>query len=255
MNIDWDAREYSHAFSFVPQYGEEVLKLLDPGTAHTVVDLGCGNGRLTMRLAEMGMRVIGVDASEDMLAMARSCYPDLEFVQSDALDFTVKEPVDAFFSNAVFHWIDKDKQPLLLKRINRALKVGGELVCEFGGKGCADQVHEALRLNFEKAGMKYFIPFYFPSVGEYAVLLEEAGFKVIYALLFDRPTICSNGESGLREWIRMFDKIPFRAVDAKTENDILTGTEHTLKKRLFQNGSWWIDYVRIRLKAIKEYDI
>ena len=47
-------------FSFVPQYGEEVLKLLDTGTANTVVDLGCGNGRLTMRLAEMGMRATGV---------------------------------------------------------------------------------------------------------------------------------------------------------------------------------------------------
>ena len=255
MNIDWDAREYSRAFSFVPQYGEEVLKLLDTGTANTVVDLGCGNGRLTMRLAEMGMRAIGIDASEDMLAIARSSYPELEFAQSDALDFTVQKPVDAVFSNAVFHWIDKDKQPLLLKQINRALKAGGELVCEFGGKGCAAQVHEALRLNFEKAGMKYFIPFYFPSIGEYAVLLEKAGFRVVYALLFDRPTICSYGESGLRKWIRMFDKIPFRTVDAKTENDILAGTEHTLRSRLFQNGSWRIDYVRIRLKAIKEYDI
>lgn len=128
MNIDWGAREYSRAFSFVPQYGEEVLKLLDTSTANTVVDLGYGNGRLTMRLAEMGMRVISVDASEDMLAIARSSYPGLEFVQLDALGFTAKEPVDAFFSNAVFHWIDKDKQLLLLKQINRALKAGGELV-------------------------------------------------------------------------------------------------------------------------------
>lgn len=103
--------------------------------------------------------------------------------------------------------------------------------------------------------MKYFIPFYFPSIGEYAILLEKAGFRVVYALLFDRPTICSNGESGLREWIRMFDKILFRTVDAKIENDILIGTEHTLRIRLFQNGSWRIDYARIRLKVIKEYDI
>lgn len=255
MNIDWDAREYLRDFSFVPRYGEDVLNLLDTHAGERVIDLGCGNGMLTKRLAEMGLDVTGIDASEDMLGIARSSYPELTFVKSDALDFTVKEPVDAVFSNAVFHWIDKDRQPLLLGRINRALKPGGELVCEFGGKGCAATVHEALRRSFRKRGLEYAFSFYFPTIGEYATLLEQAGFKVVYAVLFDRPTACQNGECGLRSWIRMFDKQPFRAVDANTENEILSEVERELNSILFKNGIWYIDYVRIRLKAIKEHEV
>ncbi len=255
MNIDWNAKEYVQDFSFVPRYGEDVLNLLDVNAGASVIDLGCGDGRLTKRLSEMGWDVTGVDASEEMLDMARKSYPGLTFIQSDALDFTVDKPVDAVFSNAVFHWIDEEKQPMLLRQVNRALKGGGELVCEFGGKGCAETVHEALRRSFSKRDLEYAFSFYFPTIGEYAPLLEQAGFKVVYALLFDRPTACSNGECGLRDWIRMFDKRPFRGIDAKIEDEIVEEAGQTLRSALFRNGSWHIDYVRIRLKAIKEHEV
>ena len=153
----------------------------------------------------MGLEVTGIDASEEMLDIARNSHPELTFIKSDALDFTVNEPVDAIFSNAVFLWIDEDKQPALLGRINRALNKDGELVCEFGGKGCAATVHEALRQSFHKRGLEYAFPFYFPAIWEYATLLEQNGFKTVYTLLFDRPTACKNGEHGLRNWIRIYD--------------------------------------------------
>lgn len=255
MNIDWNAQEYLQDFSFVPRYGEDVLNLLDAHAGSHVIDLGCGNGMLTKRLSEMGLNVTGIDASEDMLGIARSRYPELAFIKSDALDFTLNQPVDAVFSNAVFHWIDENKQPVLLRQINRALKPSGELVCEFGGKGCAATVHGALRQSFRKRGMEYDFPFYFPTIGEYATLLGQNGFKVVYALLFDRPTACKNGERGLRNWVKMFDKQAFRTVDTNTENEILSEAEQSLNGILFNNGSWHIDYVRIRLKAIKEHDI
>ena len=137
MNITWDAQEYSDDFSFVYHYGEDVLKLLEIRPGDTIIDLGCGNGALTMRLEQAGAHAIGIDASEEMLSMARRDYPALDFRQADALNFTIEKPADALFSNAVFHWIDKEKQPLLLRQINRALKPHGQLVCEFGGKGCA----------------------------------------------------------------------------------------------------------------------
>lgn len=150
MNITWDAQEYSDDFSFVYHYGEDVLKLLEIRPGDTIIDLGCGNGALTMRLEQAGAHAIGIDASEEMLSMARRDYPALDFRQADALNFTIEKPADALFSNAVFHWIDKEKQPLLLRQINRALKPHGQLVCEFGGKGCAARVHASLRKCFEK---------------------------------------------------------------------------------------------------------
>ena len=86
-------------------------------------------------------------------------------------------------------------------------------------------------------------------------MLGQNGFKVVYALLFGRPTACKNGERGLRNWVKMFDKQAFRTVDTNTENEILSEAEQSLNGILFNNGSWHIDYVRIRLKAIKEHDI
>ena len=256
MNITWDAQEYSDDFSFVYHYGEDVLKLLEIRPGDTIIDLGCGNGALTMRLEQAGAHAIGIDASEEMLSMARRDYPALDFRQADALNFTIEKPADALFSNAVFHWIDKEKQPLLLRQINRALKPHGQLVCEFGGKGCAARVHASLRKCFEKRGMDYVFAFYFPSIGEYAGMLEQAGFKVVYAILFDRPTRCRNGESGLTDWINMFNNAPFQQMDAGLQKEILAETERHLRNTsLYRNGEWYIDYVRIRIKAIKEMNL
>jgi trans-aconitate methyltransferase len=256
MNITWDAQEYSDNFSFVYHYGEDVLKLLDICPGDTVIDLGCGNGALTMRLAEGGAHAIGIDASEEMLSMARCDHPVLDFRQADALNFTIEKPADALFSNAVFHWIDKERQPLLLRQINRALKLHGQLVCEFGGKGCAAMVHASLRKSFEKRGMDYAFSFYFPSIGEYTSILEKAGFKVVYAILFDRPTRCQNGENGLTDWVKMFNKLPFLQMEADLQREILVEAEQHLRNtHLYRNGEWDIDYVRIRIKAIKEKNL
>ena len=71
MNQDWDANGYVKSFGFVPQYGQDVMRLLDYERIRTLLDLGCGNGALTARLLEQGIRVIGMDSSASMLAQAR----------------------------------------------------------------------------------------------------------------------------------------------------------------------------------------
>ena len=252
MNIDWNAKEYSRDFSFVHHYGEDVLKLLELQPGDTVIDLGCGNGALTKQLSAMGVHAIGMDASAEMLEIARSRYSELQFEQADALNFTVEKPADALFSNAVFHWIDKEKQGMLLTQVNKALKLHGQLVCEFGGKGCAGKVHAALQQRFKKRGLDYTVPFYFPSIGEYTALMEQFGFKVVYAVLFDRPTRCQGDGNGLRNWIKMFDKVPFREMDVDMQDTILSEAEEDLRDTLFHDGAWFVDYVRIRIRAIKE---
>ena len=71
MNITWQAENYKDNFSFVHQYGEDVLNLITGDTKQFVVDLGCGNGVLTQKLSERGFRVLGIDDSSEMLAIAR----------------------------------------------------------------------------------------------------------------------------------------------------------------------------------------
>ena len=144
MNIEWNATNYTNHFSFVHKYGEDVLKLIDAPAGSRVLDLGCGNGALTKKLKELGFQVQGMDASSEMLHVARKNYPDIRFEKGDATQFTLQDPVDVIFSNAVFHWIDAEKQDALAARIASALKPGGTLVCEFGGKNCAESVHAML---------------------------------------------------------------------------------------------------------------
>lgn len=248
MNITWEAEKYGKDFSFVHQYGEDVLSLLDLPAGGSVIDLGCGNGALTQKLKDMGFSAIGVDGSQAMIQKARANHPELSFVQGDATQYQPEFPADAVFSNAVFHWIDH--QDKLLENVAGMLKDGGQLVCEFGGKGCTERIHHALRTGFEERGIKYRCPFYFPTIGEYAPRMEQAGLRVTDARLFERPTRLT-GEQGLRDWIQMFVKLPFEGIEPIMKEEIIREAEERLRPILCKDGTWYADYVRIRLRAVK----
>lgn len=253
MNIKWNANDYTDHFSFVHQYGEDVMELIDAAPGSFVVDLGCGNGALSEKLKERGYRVLGVDASKDMLKKAKSLHPGLSFMEGDAAEFALEEKADVIFSNAVFHWIDEKDQQKLADNVAGQLKKGGILVCEFGGYGCAETVHGTLERNFKKRGLPYLRPFYFPTIGQYAPILEKAGFRVEYATLFDRPTV-QKTENGLEDWIRMFLKKAFEGVPGEMADEIIGETVRELSKTLHVDGKWIVDYVRIRIKARKVTD-
>lgn len=249
MNIEWNAQKYTNDFSFVHQYGNNVLELISAEKGSNILDLGCGNGALTNELTQRGFHAVGLDASSDLLEIARENYPHISFVEGDATDFSMQEQFDAIFSNAVFHWIDKEKQLDMMKCVYNALRSGGEFVFEFGGYGNNQKIHDALCDEFDKVGLLYKNPFFFPTIGEYAALLEQAGFKVIYATLFDRFTELK-GDNGLKEWILMFLKKPFEDVVVDKER-IIDNAVDQLRPELYQNGKWYADYVRLRMKAIK----
>lgn len=186
MNIKWDANKYTEDFSFVHQYGNSVIEWIDADKGSSVLDLGCGNGALTKALQDKGYLVKGLDASGELLSIAKEKYPDIDFIQGDAADFTLPEPVDVVFSNAVFHWINKDRQQDMLQCVHNVLNENGQFVFEFGGHGNNQKIHSALAETFSEYGYCYEMPFYFPTIGEYAVMLENAGFGVQYAKYF-RP--------------------------------------------------------------------
>ena len=87
----------------------------------------------------------------------------------------------------------------------------GQFVFECGGHGCGARIHAALAREFEAHGLAYELPFYFPTIGEYAPLVEAAGMRVTHALLFDRPTALK-GPNGMADWIRMFVQRPFEGM-------------------------------------------
>ena len=248
MNIKWDSNGYTDSFQFVHKYGEGVLNQLTAPKGSFVIDLGCGNGALTEKLVERGYRTLGIDASPQMLEKAKALHPELDFRLEDACKFRLAKKADAIFSNAVFHWIDDHKK--LVKNISKNLKSGGEFVFEFGGKGCAETVHDAMKQAFSSFGLKYGNNFNFRSVGEFAPLLEKHGFSVKYAVLYDRPTE-QVGENGLENWINMFLGAAFDGINEETKAEIIEKVVEICRPKLYTDGKWFVDYVRLQMKAIK----
>lgn len=251
MDIKWNAQKYTEDFSFVHQLGNSLIELINTPQNSLVLDLGCGNGALTKKIQEKGYFVKGLDSSQELLNIARKNYPDIEFIEGDARNFTLPVPVDVVFSNAVFHWIEKDNQESLIKSVYNVLKPNGEFVFEFGGYGNNRCIHHALKQTFAEAGYDYKNPFYFPTISQYASLLENNGFCVKYASLFNRMTELK-GENGLKEWIKMFIQKPFFIIESEqVKEEIINNTVKTLKNTLYMQQKWYADYVRIRMKAVR----
>lgn len=245
---EWNASNYEKSFAFVHNYGEDVINLISFIPGMNILDIGSGTGVLANKLKQKGAKVVGIDASKEMIEIAKKNAPDISFLNIDATQISYTEAFDCVFSNAVFHWIQD--QDILIAKIAKALKTEGQLVCEFGGVGCARLVHEALEKNFKKYGLQYISYFYFPSIGEYATRLEKAGLKVEFAHLFDRPTVLNKGETVL-DWINMFVTQAFEGVESDLKEKILLDTKQDLMPFLMKGEDWWIDYVRIRIKAVK----
>ena len=251
MPNTWDADTYSKDFSFVHEYGNDVAKLITFTPDMTILDLGCGNGALTKTLSDQGAHVIGLDSSKEFITKAKQTYPELTFIEADATDFSLDQPVDAVFSNAVLHWINKKDHPRLLSCVHQARKPQGQFVFECGGFSNNAHIHTALDEAFSHHGYSYKMPFYFPKVGEYSALLEEKGFLVTFATLFKRPTLLK-GDDGMKNWMEMFIKAPFEAVSDEDKQSIIEEANATLKESLYHDGAWYADYVRLRIKALKD---
>ncbi len=236
MNQAWDAARYQARHSYVFAYGESLIDMLAPRPGERILDLGCGSGQLTAKIAESGAQVMGLDRSEEMIAEARSNFPALNFDVADAANFTLDPPFDAVFSNAALHWV-KDADGVA-RSVARALHPGGRFVVEMGGKGNVQAMIDALR---EVAGPVE-SPWYFPSVGEYTSLLEPNGFEISFAALFDRPTRVE-GEDGLEDWLTMF------AGSIIGSEEIRREVANRLRPKLFHDGAWLLDYRRLQVIA------
>ncbi len=249
----WNPSRYDEKHAYVWSLAADLIDLLSPKPGERILDLGCGTGHLTARIAELGAEVIGIDASAEMIAQARKNYPDLRFEIQDARDFRFDLPFDAVFSNAALHWIKEPER--VIACIERALKPGGRFVAEFGGKGNIQRIVGAIKAACQAVGSSLkeeSIPWYFPSLGEYAALLERNGLAVTEASLFDRPTALEGGEAGLRDWIETFAASLLQHLPPDRRPAVIQSIEEVLRPTLFQNGIWQADYKRLRLKAIKE---
>ncbi|RZK89321.1 MAG: class I SAM-dependent methyltransferase, partial [Pedobacter sp.] len=177
--IVWDSKLYDKQHHFVSDYGADVLQWLAPRPGEDILDVGCGTGQLAAQMSEIGAEVFGIDASVEMIATAKTNYPNIGFEVVDATKLPFKNLFDAIFSNATFHWIED--QPALIEGLYNSLKPKGRLVAEFGGKGNVKSITDAISVAAKNLGLadKVIGDFwYFPSISTYTALLEKQGFEV-----------------------------------------------------------------------------
>lgn len=247
--MGWDARDYAEHAGFVPALGAAVLDLLAPRAGERVLDLGCGDGVLTERIAEAGAAVQGLDRDPSMLAAARE--RGLDVVAADAMALDFDGAFDAVFSNATLHWLPD--QAAVAAGVFRALRPGGRYVGECGGFGNIAAIRTALRAVLSAHG---FSP---DSAGGQTYLTAEAftqiqsaaGFVEVEARIIPRPTPLP---TGIRGWLKTFRAgfLDEAGVPEAARETVVAEVEALLRPALCAaDGRWIADYVRLRWQARK----
>ena len=253
---EWSASGYAANARFVADLGGAVMNLLAPKPGERILDLGCGDGALTEKLAAAGAVVTGVDASPDMIGAARARGLDARVADGQHLDFGPE--FDAVFTNAALHWMPDGAA--VIAGVFRALKPGGRFVGEFGGHGNVASIVTALNAALTKRGLDPSrLRRWYPTAERYAALLREGGFAVRSAEIIPRPTPLPTGIAG---WLATFVD-PFLA-DPSFDSTAGKGAAG-LDRAAFKDevaallapalqtdtGEWVADYVRLRFAAVK----
>jgi len=246
-STSWNPESYAKKARFVSDLGEPLLQLLDPKPGELILDLGCGDGALTEKIAGYGCKVIGVDSSFPQLKAAKN--RGLNVAVMDGHQLCLRRRFDAVFSNAALHWM---KQPeTVVAGVANSLKPAGRFIGEFGGSGNVERIRSALHAGLRRHAIdpKRTDPWYYPSPEEYSELLSKAGFIIAYIELIPRPTKLPGDILG---WLEIFAQPFTQAVPEPERASFLQEVRNELATCLRDGaGNWFADYVRLRFKATK----
>jgi SAM-dependent methyltransferase len=248
MAQTWDPDAYGRNGAFVHQLAGGVLEWLAAQPNERILDLGCGDGQLTVRLAATGAQVAGVDASPEMVTSARARGVIAEVGNAEALPHA-DASFDAVFSNAALHWV-RD-QDAMLSEVHRVLKPGGRFVAEMGGHGNIAAIRVAFIAALARHGLagREDRVNYYPTAEGYTRRLERHGFGVERMALIPRPTPL--GEGGMSGWLRTFRKGVLDPLPEALQQTVVDETAELLATALRdEEGNWVADYVRLRFLAI-----
>lgn len=241
----WDPERYRRNAGFVAELGMPVVDLLALKAGERILDLGCGEGALTRKLAALGCDVVGVDASADQIRKARD--EGLDAHVADGQNLTFDAQFDAVFTNAALHWM-KDAAAVV-SGVRRALKPGGRFVGEFGGVGNVQTLRTALRVAVAARGIDpdEADPWYFPTPDAYRDVLEAEGFVVKSIELINRPTPLPGDVDG---WLASFGESFLNRIDETERVAAIDQIRDALRPVLTDpDGTWVADYVRLRFSA------
>jgi SAM-dependent methyltransferase len=248
MTQTWDPQDYGKNGAFVHGLAGGVFEWLAAKPTESILDLGCGDGQLTVRLAATGASVVGVDASPEMLTAARSRGVNAHQGCAESLPFADRS-FDAVFSNAALHWVRG--QDAMMAQVRRVLRPGGRFVAEMGGQGNVAAIRVALAAVLARYGYgdRKDGENYYPTPDAYSRRLLRHGFQVKQIALIPRPTPLA--ESGMEGWLRTFCRSVLGGLPEALRQTVVEETAALLAPVLRdEEGNWTADYVRLRFVAI-----
>jgi len=242
----WIPDRYANNAPYVSSFADFTLPVLAPQRGEKILDLGCGDGRVTMQLIAAGANVIGIDPAANMVTAARRLGIDAR-VQS-VYDLEFDREFDAVFTNSVLHWVLEPQRAV--GRVFAALKPGGRFVGEFGGFGCCAGTVVAAAAVLQRRGVDIASvnPWYYPTAEEYRWVLEGAGFVVDSVALAPLPIHL--GAGGIAAFIDTFCENFFRPLKEGDRASAKAEVIDLVRPALCDHaGNWTMDFVRIRFAA------
>ena len=224
-----------------------LVELLNPQQHEDILDLGCGDGEKTQKIADSGARVVGIDICDSR----EDSYNNFQFEIKNATALDFKHQFDAVFSNLVIHHIKTPKK--VISSVRNALKPGGRFVAEFYGHGTAKEIILALQEVMSSQKSSFDInkdfPWYLPTQEEYCKLLTSQGFRVIVNRIFPKKLYVVD----IRTWtgnlllnIKRFDDM-----DDENRQIIFKEVENQVRSQLFENSKWFVNLQVFKIVAKK----
>jgi SAM-dependent methyltransferase len=248
MAQTWNPVTYGQNAAFVPGLADGVVEWLAAQPGERILDLGCGDGQLTARIAATGAQVQGVDLSPEMVAAARARGVAAEVGDAESLAYPAGS-FDAVFSNAALHWVRN--QDAMMEQVRRVLKPGGRFVAEMGGHGNVAAIRVALTAVLDRHGFGQLEEGEncYPTPDGYGRRLVWHGFEVREMALVPRPT--SLPESGMVGWLTTFRRGVLEKLPLPLRQTVVEETVALLTPGLRdEDGNWTADYVRLRFVAV-----
>jgi trans-aconitate methyltransferase len=258
----WDAVGYANHSSAQQQWARELIRKLELEGDETLLDIGCGDGKVTAEIASYLSRgsVLGIDSSEAMIALAQSQYPTdafphLGFQRQDARSLPFRDEFTIVFSNATLHWI-LDHRPVL-REIFTSLKRGGKALLQMGGRGNAADVIAVMDKLIEAQEWRgYFDGFSFPygfyGPDEYREWLCEAGLQARRVELIPKDMIHPGWEGlagwGRTTWLPYTQRVPEEKREAFVAQLVDTYLEH---HPVDGQGLAHVSMMRLEVEAVK----